>query len=117
MRHLFNGSFTPKLVQARMAQAIATQAHLLIDQFSGVGHVDLKTAFADRLALWTVMTMLGLPLYDFTTIRGWFTDMAHALGNFAHDPQVRHRGCVAALTFGAYAAPHMERLRSSHQAS
>ncbi len=110
-----------------MAQAIATQAHYLIDQFSGVGHVDLKTAFADRLALWAVMTMLGLPLHDFSTIRGWFTDIAHALGNFGHDPQVRRRGRAAASAFGAYAVPHLDgcaanrtppySLRSSHQAS
>src|SRR5260370_38199309 len=63
------------------------------------------------------MTMLGLPLHDFSTIRGWFTDIAHALGNFGHDPQVRRRGRAAASAFGAYAVPHLERLRSEPDAS
>src|SRR5579883_1427942 len=65
LRQPFNAAFSPRAVQQQMAAAIAVQAHLLIDRFSEEGYVDLKAAFADRLALWTVMTMLGLPIHDF----------------------------------------------------
>ena len=112
LRQPFNGSFAPKEVQIHMAAPIAAYVHDLVDTFSARGQADLKTAFADRLALWTVMTALGLPIGDFPTVRGWFTDIAHALGNFTRDPQVRERGRAAAAAFGHYAAPPLERLRS-----
>ena len=111
LRQPFNGPFTPKEVQAHMAAPIASYIHGLIDAFATRGEADLKTAFADPLALWTVLRVLGLPIGDFPTVRGWFTDIAHALGNFAHDPEVRERGRTAAATFGEYATSHLERLR------
>jgi cytochrome P450 len=111
LRQPFNQPFSPKAVQARMAAPIAAYVHDLIDAFAARGQADLKSAFADRLALWTVMTVLGLPIQDFPTVRGWFTDIAHALGNFARHPEVRERGRAAAASFGAYAAVHLERLR------
>jgi cytochrome P450 len=112
LRQPFNGPFSPKLVQAHMAEPIAAYVHGLIDGFSELGEVDLKADFADRLALWTVTTTLGLPIHDFPTVRGWFTDIAHALGNFTHDPQIRERGHTAANAFGAYALPHLQRLKA-----
>ncbi len=117
LRQPFNGPFAPKGVQSHMAAPIAAYVHDLVDGFSAMGQADLKTAFADRLALWTVMTVLGLPIHDFPTVRGWFTDIAHALGNFARDPQVRERGRVAAAAFGAYAVPHPGRLKSDPDGS
>jgi cytochrome P450 len=111
LRQPFQEAFAPKAVQTYMAERIAVAAHAIIDQFSAQGHGDLKTAFADRLALWTVMEMLGLPIEDFTQVRHWFTAISEALGNFAHDLQVHERGRVAAAAFGAYALPHLHRLR------
>ena len=111
LRQPFNGPFSPKEVQARMSAPISAYVHDLIDGFEAQGQADLKTAFADSLALWTVMTILGLPIHDFPTVRGWFTDIAHALGNFARDPAVRERGRAAATAFGDYAVLHLGRLR------
>lgn len=117
LRQPFNASFAPARVQEQMAETIAAQAHHLIDDFSAAGYADLKTNFADRLALWTVTAMLGIPIHDFATFRGWFTAIADALGNFTHDPQVRQRGQRAAATFGAYAAGHLARLRQKPDGS
>jgi cytochrome P450 len=111
LRQPFNGPFAPKGVQAHMAAPLEAYVHDLIDAFSVKGEADLKTAFADPLALWTVMTVLGLPIHDFPTVRGWFTAIAHALGNFTRDPVVREWGRAAASAFGEYAALHLERLR------
>jgi cytochrome P450 len=111
LRQPFNGPFAPREVQAHMAAPITTYVYGLIDGFARRGQVDLKSAFADRLALWTVMAVLGLPIHDFPTVRGWFTDIAHGLGNFARDPQVRERGRAAAAAFGDYGASHLERMR------
>jgi cytochrome P450 len=111
LRQPFNGPFAPREVRARMIAPIASYVHCLIDGFVASGQTDLKSAFADPLALWTVMTVLGLPIHNFPTVRGWFTDIAHALGNFARDPHVREHGRAAASAFGAYAATHLERLR------
>jgi cytochrome P450 len=110
LRQPFNGPFAPKEVQAYIAAPIAAYVHHLIDAFEESGQADLKATFADPLALWTVMTVLGLPIDDFATVRGWFTDIAHALGNFARDLEVRERGRAAAAAFGDYAAMHLERL-------
>ncbi|HEY7123867.1 MAG TPA: cytochrome P450 [Ktedonobacterales bacterium] len=117
LRRPFNAPFAPNYVQAHMTEAIAAQANCLIDQFIGEKQVDLKTAFADHLALWTVTSMLGLPIHDFPTFRGWFTDIAHALGNFINDPAIRQRGQQAAAAFGDYALPHLERMRRSPDGS
>ncbi len=111
LRQPFNVPFSPKEVQARMSTPISAYVHDLIDGFAARGQIDLKSTFADPLALWTVMTVLGLPIHDFPTVRGWFTDIAHALGNFTRDPNVRERGRAAASAFGAYAVRHLERLR------
>lgn len=111
LRQPFNAPFAPREVQAHMAAPLVAYVHDLIDAFSQRGEADLKTAFADPLALWTVMTVLGLPIHDFSSVRGWFTDIAHALGNFTRDTQVRERGRAAAAVFGEYAAAHLERLR------
>ncbi len=111
LRQPFNGPFAPREVQAHMAAPLAVYVHDLIDTFITRGEADLKTAFADPLAIWTVMTVLGLPIHDFSTVRGWFTDIAHALGNFARDMYMRERGRAAASAFGEYAAAHLERLR------
>jgi cytochrome P450 len=111
LRQPFNGPFAPREVQAQMIAPITSYVHGLIDGFVASGQTDLKSAFADALSLWTVMTILGLPIHDFSTVRGWFTDIAHALGNFTHDPDVRNHGRAAASAFGAYAAMHLERLR------
>ena len=111
LRQPFNAPFAPREVQAHMAASITSYVHDLIKGFARRGQADLKSAFADRLALWTVLTVLGLPIHDFPTVRGWFTDIAHALGNFARDPEVRERGRAAAAEFGTYAGAHLERLR------
>ena len=112
LRQPFNGLFAPKEVQTLMAAPIAAYTQSLIDAFMPRGEGDLKIAFADHLALWTVMTVLGLPIHDFPTVRGWFTDIAHALGNFNRDPLVRERGRAGAAAFKAYATPHLQRLRN-----
>jgi cytochrome P450 len=117
LRQPFNGPFAPKAVQTSMAAPIAAYVHHLIDTFEERGETDLKTAFADPLALWTVMTVLGLPIHEFLTVRSWFTDIAHALGNFTRDPEVRERGRAAASAFGDYAAAHLARLRRSPDSS
>jgi hypothetical protein len=65
LRQPFSGPFAPKGVQIHMAAPIAAYVHDLVGTFSARGQADLKTAFADRLALWTVMTVLGLPIHDF----------------------------------------------------
>ena len=70
LRQPFNGPFALREVQARMSAPISAYVHGLIDGFVASGQTDLKSAFADRLALWTVMTILGLPIHDFPTVRG-----------------------------------------------
>ncbi len=89
LRQPFNGPFAPKEVQAHMTAPLETYVSYLIETFIAREQADLKTAFADRLSLWTVMTVLGLPIHDFSMVRGWFTDIAYALGNFTRDPEVR----------------------------
>ena len=111
LRQPFNGPFSPKAVQAHMAAPITAYVQDLIETFAARGQADLKSAFTDPLALWTVMAVLGLPIHHFPTVRGWFTDIAHALGNFTRDPDVRERGRSAAAAFGTYAAAHLERLQ------
>ena len=117
LRQPFNGPFAPKEVQAHLAAPLAAYVSHLIETFIARGQADLKTVFADRLSLWTVMTVLGLPIHDFSTVRGWFTDIAYALGNFTRDPEVRVRGQAAASALGEYAAARLAQLRREPDSS
>ncbi len=117
LRQPFNGPFAPKEVQAHMTAPLETYVSYLIETFIAREQADLKTAFADRLSLWTVMTVLGLPIHDFSMVRGWFTDIAYALGNFTRDPDVRERGQTAAAAFGEYAAARLAQLRREPDSS
>ena len=105
LRQPFSRPFVPKGVQTHMAAPIVAYGHDLIDAFSARGRADLKTAFADRLALWTVMKVLGLPIHDFPTVRGWFTDIAHAASQlYPRSADTRARACCRC---------HLRRLRRS----
>jgi len=115
LRRPFTPLFTPKAVRQNNATFIEAKAHELIDAFESRGEVDLVTAFSDPLALYTVTAALGVPVQDFRIFRGWFTDIAHALGNFIGDAATRQRGRSAATAFGEQVAATLPKGCPVHQ--
>jgi cytochrome P450 len=113
LRKPFHPPFLPKFVRSEMSATIEARAHALIDTFVESGEVDLAAAWADRLALETVMLILGLPIHDHALVRGWFSEIGIALANIKRDDQVRETGQNAARAFTDFARIHLERLREN----
>jgi cytochrome P450 len=117
LRKPFHPPFLPKFVRSEMSTTIEARANALIDGFVGAGEVDLAAAWADQLALEVVMLILGLPIHDHATVRGWFTQIGLALANIKRDQGVRETGQNAARAFTDFARTHLERLRTNPDGS
>ena len=112
LRQPFQPPFYPRAIRDSMTESVRVRAARLIDNFGHAGSTEIVSEFSNPLALETVTEALGLPVHDAALFRRWFTDIAGALGNFIHDPEVRARGQAAAAEFGAYAGATVARLRA-----
>ena len=108
-----NAVFWPKTVRETLAARIRERVARLVDDFSSRGEVELREAFASRLAVEVVALALGIPPEDAGTIRGWYERFAEALANFSGDPGVRQRGLDTADLFRDYLRPHVQRVTAA----
>lgn len=102
LRKPFVATFAPRTIRERAAATIDRLVNMLIDDFIGQGQADIKTAFADKLAVLTVADALGLPITDYAQFRQWYFDYAEGLGNFTHDAAIAQRAQQAKLAFHEY---------------
>ncbi len=117
LRKPFHPPFLPKFVRSEMSARIEARANALIDTFADSGEVDLAAAWADRLALETVMQMLGLPVDHPAQVRAWFTQIGLALANVKRDEQIKQTGQAAVQAFSKFAQVHLLRLRQNPDGS
>lgn len=109
-RQPFAVALTPRRLRQKAIAQLELLAESIINEFAEVGTANLKSAFADRLALLAVTHVLGLPLDDFTTMRGWYHTFAQSLANYAGDVSVRSTGHAAVASFTAYVLAQRERI-------
>jgi len=75
-----------------METAIRQHCNELVDSFVDQGQVELRSAFACRLPIKTVLSLFGLPQEDEKILRGWYDSFEQALANFDWDPDIRAAG-------------------------
>jgi cytochrome P450 len=117
LRHPASPAFTPRALREHAGEVIAIKSRELIDAFLARGEADLAAEFTNPLALYSVASVLGLPVEDHQLFRAWYDDFAAALANFPRDPDVRARGRATAETFRARVRPLLARLRDEPDAS
>jgi cytochrome P450 len=89
----YKSSFAPTFLPGTLRETLEARirAHTtgLIAEFSGAGRVELRSAFAGRLPILTMLSLLGLPLEHEQSLRGWYDSFERALANFQWDAAIR----------------------------
>lgn len=111
VREPFALPFRARHVRKRYTATIAQFAHQLIDGFEQQASVDLHKAFSHKVALYTIMTALGLSIDDSEQFREWYDNFAMALGNLEEDGAIRQAGLTAFQKFRTFLLVRIEELR------
>jgi cytochrome P450 len=88
-RSSFAPTFLPGTVRAALEAQIRSHTTGLIAQFAAAGEVELRSAFAARLPILTMLSLLGLPLEHEPSLRTWYDSFERALANFQWDAAIR----------------------------
>jgi cytochrome P450 len=93
-----SGPFNTRAVRDHAIPLIEVRVRALLDGFAGRA-VDLRPSLASPLAVYTVGSVLGIPVEFHATIRRWYEDFAAALANFGWDDAIRARGHASVVEF------------------
>jgi cytochrome P450 len=98
-REPFRGAFTPAAVHRNMEGRVRELAGSLIRGIASRRSADLRTEFAARLPILSILAMFGLPETEEPLLRRWYDTFEQALANFRGNPAIRAaaRTDVAAL--------------------
>lgn len=88
-RSSFAPTFLPGTLRDTLAARIRSHTIGLIAGFAGAGGVELRSAFAARLPILTMLSLLGLPLEHEPSLRSWYDSFERALANFQWDAAIR----------------------------
>jgi cytochrome P450 len=97
-RKEFAPSMAPGALRNAIEKEITGHVDALIDEFPACGRVELRSAFAARLPILTMLSLFGIPLSYEATVREWYDSFEAALANFHWDDAVRraaHRNVEA----------------------
>jgi len=99
LRELLSRAFTPRQV-ARVRPITGEIAAELADEAASAGEVDLYDAFAQRLPLQVICSLLGIPSIDHAEVGEWTA--ALSLATATPTPEARVAADQAMLAFDAY---------------
>ena len=88
-RSAFIPAFLPPALRDGVDAQIRLHAAELIAGFVEAGEIELRTAFAARLPILTMLSFFGLPLKYERKLRLWYDSFEQALANFKWDAAVR----------------------------
>ena len=108
--------FLPPSVKASLEPSITVHANRLIDGFADDGEVELRSAFASRLPVLTMLTLFGLDAGEERQLRHWYDDFEVALANFTWDENIRARGHASAAEFRQLIQQYIDRARTENVA-
>ena len=117
VRDVFMEPFRPKHVRTFYTSLIDEITDQLIAELKERNEVDLNAAFADKLAILTVVATLGLDVNDIGTFRDWYDAFGGAIGNLHGDPDVATAGRSAFQKFEALILAQIEALRARPNSS
>lgn len=81
--------FTPAYIRTHLEPLIRERAESLVDALAHQGRTELRSAFAARLPVQTMLSVCGLPAAAEPRLRTWYDDFEAALANFSGDRRVR----------------------------
>jgi cytochrome P450 len=98
-------SFRPKEILGRLTSIIETNAVRLVDDFVARGNCDYSAEFSRLFPINVTADMMGLPVEDLETFRGWYTAIIDFLGNLTQDEDVAQAGLRARDAMAEYMMP------------
>ncbi len=113
-KNKLRSSFTPASIRQLMDDAIRIHVNELIDGFANDGNVELRSAFASRLPILSMLSLFGLPAKDEHILRQWYDSFEAALANFTWDADIRHAAHHNVRKFHHYMQAHIDEHRNSH---
>lgn len=105
-------AFMPGNIRARLEPAMEKAADHLIAGFEAAGEAELRSAFASRLPIQTILLTFGLPLEGEALMRGWYDSFERALANFGGDAAIKSAAARDVAAFHAYLQDAMDRART-----
>jgi cytochrome P450 len=81
--------FTPSNIRSRLELLIKARTDSLVADFASRGCAELRSEFAARLPVQTMLAVCGLPASTEPRMRAWYDDFEAALANFSRDQRVR----------------------------
>jgi cytochrome P450 len=103
LRGLVSKAFTPRTIEA-MRGHIQEIVDRLLDRALAQGGLDVIEDLAYPLPVTVICEMLGVPVGDHASIRGWSADIARSLDaiGLPSDPSIAERGRVARRALADY---------------
>jgi cytochrome P450 len=81
--------FSAAFVRSQLEDAIRDCAGKLIEALKPVRTGDLRSTFAARLPIQTILRVFGIPLEAESRMRRWYDSFEQALANFTGSEQIR----------------------------
>ena len=116
LRALVSKAFTPRVID-QMREHIQEIVDRLLDRVQSTGEMDVIGDLAYPLPVTVICEMLGVPLGDHESIRGWSADIARSLDaiGLPSDAAIVERGRVARRAIGDYFRALVPRRRGNPQ--
>jgi cytochrome P450 len=106
-------AFMPSRIRGRLEDAIRAAARGLVSSFSDRGSVEVRSEYASRLPIQSMLLAFGLPPDGESLLRRWYDDFERALANVTGDPAVREAARASVREFHAYLDQNIRTLRSN----
>lgn len=107
----FAASMAPAALRSGLEAAITQHVDALIDEFQESGRAELRSAFAARLAILTMLSLFGIPTGREAALRGWYNSFESALANFQWHEEVRQSARTNVQAFRAMIREASDRYR------
>ena len=103
LRALVSKAFTPRVIE-QMREHIQEIVNGLLDRVQAAGEMDVIADLAYPLPVTVICEMLGVPLSDHESIRGWSADIARSLDaiGLPSDAGIVERGRTGRRALGDY---------------
>lgn len=113
LRSRLQPPFRARFVQRQLEPVIRRLVDELIAGFATDGQADLRSQFARRLPVQTMLKLFGLPDDDEDRLRGWYDAFERALANFTWQPDIRAAAHHAIAEFHDHMRRVIERVYST----
>lgn len=107
----FRGAFAPAATRQAMHDRVAAMAEALIGGFGNGTTTELRSSFASRLPVQSILSLFGLPLEEEPKLRHWYDDFEAALANFGWDDGIRQRARSSLSGFHDLIQSHIDQVR------